>query len=80
MYQYAIRLTDSSNQTESVLALLNEAGNSYLAAINALHLSGPQSTWITIPDKGANAEEVKEATVLPTDINKILYGRTQFLI
>ncbi|KAF9961490.1 hypothetical protein BGZ70_008276 [Mortierella alpina] len=57
MYQYAIRLTDSSNQTESVLALLSEAGNSYLAAINALHLSGPQSTWITIPDKGANAEE-----------------------
>ena len=76
MYQYAIRLTDSSNQTESVLALLTEAGNSYLAAINTLHLSGPQSTWITIPDKGANAEEVKEATVLQVDMQWHVFRET----
>lgn len=58
MCQYARRLCDASNQTESVLALLDAACSSYLAAINALHLAGPQYTWVTVASMESDSEEV----------------------
>jgi len=58
MCEYARRLCNTSNQTESVPALLNAACSAYLAAINALHLAGPQYTWVTITTMDTDSEEV----------------------
>ncbi|KAG0207472.1 hypothetical protein BGX28_001296 [Mortierella sp. GBA30] len=74
MYQYARRLADSSNQTESVLALLTEAGHSYLSAINALHLAGPQWTWIAVPAEGGSAEERAKRRKLSVSTNRHTFG------
>ncbi|KAF8932192.1 nucleoporin Nup120/160-domain-containing protein [Dissophora ornata] len=57
MCQYARRLCDDSNDTESVVELLVEASKAYLAAINALHLAAPQYNWVAIPTKGSETDE-----------------------
>ncbi|KAG0049659.1 hypothetical protein BGZ83_005520 [Gryganskiella cystojenkinii] len=63
MCQHAQRLTDESETTESVPLILREAGKAYLGAINALHLAGPKSAWVSIP---AVAERVKRRKIGPT--------------
>ncbi|KAG0223185.1 hypothetical protein BGX31_008649 [Mortierella sp. GBA43] len=69
MCQYARRLCDASNQTDSVLALLNAACSAYLASINALHLAGPQQTWVTITTVEADFEERSKRRKLNPSVN-----------
>lgn len=58
MYEYARRLMSSSHHAESAKLLLTEASETYLAAINSLHLSGPDSAWVTISSTGYGPDEV----------------------
>ncbi|KAF9143575.1 hypothetical protein BGX30_000102 [Mortierella sp. GBA39] len=66
MYEYARRLMSSSHHAESAKLLLTEASETYLAAINTLHLSGPDSAWVTIPSTGYGPDEVSKRRRLST--------------
>ncbi|KAF9340332.1 hypothetical protein BGZ91_002542 [Linnemannia elongata] len=60
MYEYARRLMSSSHHAESAKLLLTEASETYLAAINSLHLSGPDSAWVTISSTGYGPDEISK--------------------
>lgn len=60
MYEYARRLMSSSHHAESAKLLLTEASETYLAAINTLHLSGSDSAWVTISSTGYGPDEVSK--------------------
>lgn len=50
----------SSHHAESVKLLLTEAAETYLAAINTLHLAGANSAWVTIASTGYGPDEVRK--------------------
>ncbi|KAF9922637.1 hypothetical protein FBU30_007246 [Linnemannia zychae] len=60
MYEYARRLMSSSHHVESVKLCLVEASETYLAAINALHLVGPDSAWVTVSSIEYDPDEVSK--------------------
>ncbi|ORY95107.1 nucleoporin Nup120/160-domain-containing protein [Lobosporangium transversale] len=57
MCQYARRLCDGTNRTETVWRLLTEAGSAYLAAINALQAADSSNAWVSIELAGVAIEE-----------------------
>ncbi|KAK3835045.1 MAG: nucleoporin Nup120/160-domain-containing protein [Linnemannia gamsii] len=66
MYEYARRLLSASHHTESAKQLLTEASETYLTAINSLHLTGPDSAWVTISNTGYGPDEVSKRRRLST--------------
>ncbi|KAF9906613.1 hypothetical protein EC991_000413 [Linnemannia zychae] len=66
MYEYARRLLSSSPHAESVKLLLTEASETYLTAINSLHLAGPDSAWVIINNAGYGPDEVSKRRRLST--------------
>ncbi|KAF9179523.1 hypothetical protein BGZ50_006870 [Haplosporangium sp. Z 11] len=72
MCQYGQKLTATSNQTESVLALLTEAGHAYLAAINALHMAGLDSSWVTVQVLNQDFQKVIQLTEIKMEYALIM--------
>ncbi|KAF8944515.1 hypothetical protein BGZ47_004142 [Haplosporangium gracile] len=66
MYEYARRLMSSFHHAESAQLLLTEASETYLAAINTLHLAGSDSAWVTILSIGYGPDEVSKRRRLST--------------